>query len=62
MIFTDNPDRDFAAYEHELRQRLAHLPVCDICGEVVQEEYYHRLFDRNVCDRCLNDSIKFMED
>lgn len=62
MIFTDNPDRDFAAYERELEQRLEHLPVCDICGEVIREEHYHVLFDRNVCDGCLNDSIRFVED
>ena len=53
---------DFIRHDAEQEEWLASRPVCDICGEPIQDEEYHVLFGKNICNRCLDDSIKFSED
>ena len=31
-------------------------------GEPIQDESYHRLFDKNVCNRCLDEHEIYVED
>lgn len=61
-MFTSDAHRDFLMHDHMTVQRMKRFPICDICGEPIQDESYHVLFDNNVCDRCLNDNIRFVED
>ena len=61
-MFTDDAHRDFLMHDYMQVQQMKRLLVCDICREPIQEESYHELFGNNVCDRCLKDNIKFVED
>ena len=56
MIWTDDPVRDAERYEEEKEKRLQEmmeqLPVCDDCGNRIEDEYYD--FDSFVlCDECV---------
>lgn len=57
----DNYDR-FKKHDAELERRLQELPVCDCCGEHIQEESFHRIFGEVICDRCLDGMIEYVED
>ena len=39
MYFTNDPLRDFERYEAEQAEKTERLPVCEICGEHIQDEY-----------------------
>lgn len=43
------------AYESEKERRLAKLPVCDICGEPIQDGYYYDICDMTICPTCMAD-------
>ncbi len=53
MFYTDNPPDDFERYSAEQERRLAELPVCEICGESIQDEYLFLINDEFVCAACL---------
>lgn len=56
-----DPYDDFLRRDEEQAEWLANRPVCEICGEPIQDESYHRLFEKNVCNRCLDDNVIFLE-
>ena len=52
MSFTDNPLLDFAMHDAEQQEQLEKLPVCECCGEPIQQEkaiYYN---DQWCCEEC----------
>ena len=53
---------DFIQHDYEHTEWLKNRPVCDVCGEPIQDDSYHTLFEKNICNRCLDDNIKFTED
>lgn len=52
MTLTDDPIADAARYEEEQEQRLARLPVCDCCGEPIQQEKAVYYCDNWYCEEC----------
>ena len=63
MIYTDNPVADFARYDAEQSRKLSELPVCCLCGEPIQDEYYYEIGVDILCEKCLNDMHrKYTED
>lgn len=56
----DNYDR-FEEHDAEQERMLRKRPVCDCCGEYIQDESWHRIFDKNICNRCLDDNVIFSE-
>lgn len=50
----DNYDL-FKQHDYETGQRLSKFPVCDCCGNPIQDESYHRVGSLNICDRCLGE-------
>lgn len=53
MNIPDNHDI-WAAHEQEKEQRLAERPVCDICDNHIQDEFFYEIDCENVCEECLN--------
>ena len=51
---TDNPIADFEKHEAEQEKALKKLPKCDYCHEYIQEESYHQVDGKNICDECLD--------
>ena len=44
----------WAAHDADEVERIEALPVCDYCGEPIQDESYHQIGGLNYCDRCLD--------
>lgn len=50
IYHSDDPDRDFDRYDEDYAKWLSELPVCQICGERIQDdsafcindEWFHR--------------------
>ena len=52
MFYTDDPTADFEVYDAEQERKLDKLPVCECCGEPIQQEkaiYYN---DQWCCEDC----------
>ncbi len=54
-MFTDNPIGDFERYDHDQEEHLENLPVCDQCGEHIQDDYMYVIGDYTLCEECLKD-------
>ena len=53
MFYTDDPVADFEAYDRQQEEQLERLPVCEICGEPIQDEHLYLINDEFVCEKCL---------
>lgn len=53
MNIPDNYDQ-WEAHEREQAQRLAKLPVCDICDDPIQDDFYYEISGENICEHCLD--------
>lgn len=56
--FTDDPDRDFLAYDSEQADRLERLPKCARCGEPIQDDYGYEYEGEIYCEECFDWYIK----
>lgn len=54
MYRTDDPIADFARWDAEQEEWLEHLPVCEECGEPIQQEFAVCLHGHWYCDDCLD--------
>lgn len=54
MIFTDDPLSDFDRYDRQQEELLNSLPVCDCCGEPIQDEYCYEINGDLICEDCLD--------
>ena len=53
------------AQEIKKEQWLARLPKCDCCKDPIQDEKYHKIFEKLICNKCLADCEEentFLED
>lgn len=46
------------AHDREQEKRLQSRPVCDVCGEHIQDEYLFEIGSDYVCEECLLDYMK----
>lgn len=57
MMWTDDPVRDAENYYNEMEERLQKLPVCECCGNPIQEEYAYLIYDSWYCPDCMRDNF-----
>lgn len=57
-MFSDDPARDFAYHDAEQCRRLEQLPVCEYCGEPIQDEYLYEINDEFICEECLKNNFR----
>jgi len=57
MNILDNYDL-FAAHDAEQERQLQQLPVCEHCGERIQDEYAYYIEDTWICEECLKDNFR----
>ena len=50
--YVPDPADYFAAYDREMQRKLDRLPVCDKCGEAIQDEYLFEDDDGCFCEYC----------
>lgn len=48
-----DPIDDFYKHDAEQYAWLMQLPVCDVCGEPIQDDYYYDFGGDIVCEECL---------
>lgn len=54
MIWTDNPERDFARWDAERAEDEKKRKECDCCGYLIYGKGYY-CFGHNVCADCMED-------
>lgn len=63
MFYSNDPLADFDRWEDKRQEVENRLPICDICGEPIQDEYLYDLDGEIVCVDCLiNNYRKPVED
>lgn len=55
MSYTDDPLADFARYDAEQEEQLEKMPVCECCGEPIQQEMAIYYNDQWCCGECESD-------
>ena len=54
-MYTNDPYRDFEAYEEDVAAWLKKRPTCEWCGEHIQEEtYFEPEPGLKLCEDCWN--------
>lgn len=62
MFCTNDPIADFERYDAEQERRLSKLPKCSECGEHIQDECCYVIDGVYICERCMEDHRKNVED
>ena len=57
----DNYDL-WEAHDRKEARRIARLPVCDFCGEPIQQERALKLMGLWVCDECISNNMEWIEE
>lgn len=53
VFYTDNPARDFDAWDAEQERRLARLPRCADCDNPIQDETAFYINGEWICEDCM---------
>lgn len=61
MYYSDDPARDAERYMADLDKRLARRPVCDCCGENIQDEMALRYKGIYLCEDCMDYNREYIE-
>ena len=57
MNIPDNYDL-WKKHDAEQQAELEERPLCDICEEHIQEDFYYNIGGQCVCEECLNDYFR----
>ena len=60
MYKTDDPDRDYDAWEAEQAREMERLPICGDCGKRITDDFLYVLYDETICEECLRDNYRRM--
>ncbi len=55
MMYSDNPLRDFEQREAEHEAWLATRPICEECGERIEDDGYFAVDGKIYCKECMED-------
>ena len=58
---SDNPDDDFIRWDEDKQCWLQSQPMCDECGEHIQEDYYYKINGRIYCPECIEDCKEWID-
>lgn len=57
MFYSDNPVRDAEMYMARQEAELLKMPICEHCGERIQDDYYE-IDGCIVCDDCILEYLR----
>lgn len=60
--YTDDPIADFNAWDKAQDEELAKLPVCDECGNPIQDDYYYDIAGITLCPECMDKNYRYWTD
>lgn len=61
-MYTDDPERDFLWYSSKQEAWLQKRPVCDCCGEHIQDEKALHIEGKWICNACIEDYTEWIEE
>ena len=50
---SDDPAADFDRYDRQQERQLENLPLCESCGERIQDEDYYDVDGEILCEECM---------
>lgn len=53
-MWTDDPVKDAERYMEYLEEEAEQLPVCDYCGERIEEDHYYEFQGDIICPDCMD--------
>ena len=59
---TNDPEADFLKWDGEREEARERLPVCESCGDHIQDETCYEVFGKIYCKSCMDDCIVFTDD
>lgn len=62
LIRAKDPLDDFARHDRKQAERLRMFPVCSECGEAIQDEYFYLINGENICEDCMKEYRKSVDD
>lgn len=57
-MYSDDPIADYLDWEEKRQKALEKRPVCEYCGEYIQEQFYYELGGEIICEDCLIDNYR----
>ena len=58
MFYTDDPVSDFERHDAQQEKWLQSRPVCEVCGDHIQDEHLYDIDGDLVCEECLAEYMK----
>lgn len=58
MYRTDDPDRDYDAWEADQAREMERLPICSECGERILDDFCYVIYDEIICEECMNEHYR----
>lgn len=59
--YSDDPYRDFTRWDNDREEWLINRPVCDGCGDHIQDDYGYRIGDELYCQNCIDGWKEFID-
>ena len=57
-----DPLDDFNDWDDEQYEWLQSRPVCDLCKDPIQEEFYYDLGGMKICEHCKDEGLVYIDD
>ena len=42
------------AHDRKQAKRIAELPVCDVCDDPIDDDFYYEINGENICEHCMD--------
>ena len=62
MGYTGNPPHDSAVRDMKHERWLSTRPVCDDCGEPIQDPDFYQVFGFKICPGCIERGHQYIEE
>lgn len=61
MCYVPDPLDYWLEHDQQREEALKKLPVCECCGEPIQEEYCYVINNDYICESCMEENKKSVE-
>lgn len=58
FYYSGDPVADYNSYCDEQEKEEAKLPVCDVCGETIYDEFCYDIDGDIFCEKCMKDNFR----
>lgn len=62
MRRSDDSLRDFALWDDDQEEKLNKRPLCNYCGQRIQDDCYYELNGEIYCQDCIDDNKRYFEE